>query len=418
MSLEDKIRALIESMETDSIAEASDEIDYASMSDADIEKMAESAGLEEMIVYDGEGSLANKDEIIAALETLDLEQNEAVVTEAEGDDEEEAPAEDEEMPMSAEGDEEMPAEGDEEPVPAEEDEPAEDEEPEVTVVIVSKELESDEDEDDEEKEPEDEDIDVKDEQFDKMVDSFKLSNEGKEQVRTVFESTLKMHAKALQEKYNRKFAAAQARLDAQLEARLTEAKQSASDDLAKLVDGFLTEATDQWIVENALPLEMSVRTELAEQFIDGMKVLFKEHYIDVPDEKLDLLKAQEEKIAAVEATNLKLQESLAVEKKAVQKAKTEATILRCAGIVSEAAEGLTSLEKTRFEKLVEEVDFIDVKQFARKVSQLRESFKATSQPSVKRRAAIVERVVRQHEEEAAPKQLTEVEVYAQALNSI
>jgi hypothetical protein len=342
MSLQEKIRKLVEAAEnevdvTSTVNEADDEIEFdiSSMSDSELAAEAEKAGLEELIILDGEGGLVNREEIEHALKTIELN-SEEVVVEADVEAEE---AELELPPDEETSEEETPEEAEETP---EEDEEAEGE---VTVVVVSPELKA-EDEDDLEAD---------------------LPEEVKSKYKAAFESAVSKQVLAVESKLKQQYEVKASKLEEKFAKKLEDAKQEIVTENAKLVDGYLSEAVDTWVSENSVVLEQNVRAELAEEFIDGLKTLFVEHYIEVPQEKFDLVKAQEDKIAQLEESVSKLKASRMTALK-------EATQLKCENIVANVSKEMTLVDKTKFKSLVEDVEFADLVQFESKVKTLAESF--------------------------------------------
>lgn len=410
MNLEQKIKALLEASIV--VGEES-----SGMSDAEIISACEREGLEDMIIRDEDGDLVNRDECVAALDTLELNQEESVeeededlVTEAEEDEEsdEELPAEDE----VETGDEDL---GDLEDVPMDDEESAEDEEEEeypeeddpkdVTVVVVSPELEDEEDEDFEEMiKDSEEEVELQKDSYNKMMENAGFSKEFQKKAAVVFEAVVNKRVQIKAKKLTEAFARKASKLEELYSRRLTEAKEQAADEMANIIDGYMTEATESWVEENAVALTENVRAEIAEEFIDGLKTLFKEHYVEVPEEKFDLVKAQEQQID-------KLQESLDKAKQKQVKLMKEAAELRCKSVITEATKDLSVLEQSRFTELVESMDFKSAAEFEQKVTMLRETFDKRNAPARKKRP-VMESTVHTEKQEGS----TAIDKYVQAIN--
>jgi len=119
--------------------------------------------------------------------------------------------------------------------------------------------------------------------------------------------------------------------------------------------------------ENKLAIERGLKSELAEDFISGLKGLFEEHYIDVPNEKYDVMEEQSEKIDELEN---KLNESF---EKNIELSKSVSKLVR-EKIIKESAEGLTDTESDKFFSLAEEIEFIDEESFVEKLDTIKESY--------------------------------------------
>lgn len=350
------------------------------------------------------------------------------LTEA-ADDEEEEEKEDEEGKEKPEGDEgdegdedlfaddevpAAPASGDVSDLPPLEDDlPAEDgempDDERVTVVVVSPEHEGDEEEEDGEEEEEvkedtgeadarktqpsskeeqekvfakhkervnklrDED-EVKKESVDvieSLLSGETLSEEFKEKTRVIFEAALneklEQHKKLVEDRVKGKYTAKLKTIREEYDQKLSKQISIVEDTIVEKIDAFLNYEVDQWVNENKVALVGNLRAELTEEFIDGLKGLFKEHYIDVPDEKFDLIGAQEETIQTLET---KLEESV----KSYSDLAKQNKELKRKMIVAEASEGLTETQKMRFEKLTEKVDFESEKAFLGKLEIIKESY--------------------------------------------
>ena len=257
------------------------------------------------------------------------------------------------------------------------DEETEEEPEKITVVVVSPELKKDDAEDDDLDSSYDIDDEVKNvkKHTDALSMNEDLSDEFKEKAKVIFEAALAEHSKELRVKFIKEFRTREKNLKNSFNKQVKDLKESLIKEQAALVDGYLSEAIDTWIAENSVILESNVKTELTEEFIDGLKNLFQEHYIEVPTEKFDLVKAQEEKIK-------QLEESVSEYKAKSLKNLKEAKKLKCESIINKATSGMTEVDKAKFIKLVESVDFGSIDQFERKVKTLKESY-TTKSRSVK-----------------------------------
>jgi hypothetical protein len=249
------------------------------------------------------------------------------------------------------------------------------EEPEkITVVVVSPDLKKDESEDEDELDSSYNLPDTKErklintkEHMDALHEGEELSEEFKEKAKVIFESALREQSEVTRKRFIKEFNLRKVRMQKDFDKKLKNIKEELIKEQAALVDGYLSEAVDTWIAENEVTLESNVRTELTEEFIDGLKHLFSEHYIEVPTEKFDLVKAQEDKIK-------QLEESVEAYKQSSLKNLKEAKKLHCESVINKATSNMTELDKVKFIKLVESVEFDSIKQFESKVKTLKESY--------------------------------------------
>ena len=207
----------------------------------------------------------------------------------------------------------------------------------------------------EEAEAEDETIDVSAD-VDALVKDEDLSEEFKSKAATIFEAAV-----------NSKVKEAKKKMHAGYEEKLKEESEKAKGELVEKVDSYLAYVVEEWMKENELALERGIKGEIAEDFISGLKKLFEEHYISVPDEKYDVLEDQASKIESLEK---KLNEEI---EKNVELNKENSESKR-ASIVNEMGEDLAETSKEKFNKLAEEVEYKNEEDFRAKVSTIKESY--------------------------------------------
>ena len=146
------------------------------------------------------------------------------------------------------------------------------------------------------------------------------------------------------------------------------------DELTEKVDTYLNYVVETWSKENELAIERGLKGEIAEDFISGLKQLFEDHYIDVPDEKYDVLEAQSEKIAELEE---KLNEEI---QKNVDMSQQNSGLVR-EQMIAEVSEDLADTEIEKFKSLTDDVEFTDEESFKEKLNTLKESYFQKTQPS-------------------------------------
>jgi len=206
------------------------------------------------------------------------------------------------------------------------------------------------------KEEKEKDIDVKEHVDALVAGDDSLSEEFKQKAATVFEAAIKSKVKEIAED-----------IQADYDKKLTEETSKSKDELVEKVDSYLAYVVEEWMKENELALERGIKGEIAEDFISGLKKLFEDHYIDVPDEKYNVLEDQSSKI---EELNKKLNESI---EKNVELSKENGEHKR-QNIIDEASKELADTQKEKFNKLAEEVEYSNEEDFKTKVATIKESY--------------------------------------------
>ena len=200
------------------------------------------------------------------------------------------------------------------------------------------------------------DIDVKEHVDALVAGEDSLSEEFKTKAASVFEAAIKSKVKEIAEE-----------MQADYDKKLTEETSKSKDELVEKVDSYLAYVVEEWMKENELALERGIKGEIAEDFISGLKKLFEDHYIDVPDEKYNVLEDQSSKIEELEK---KLNESI---EKNVELSKENGEHKR-QNIIDEASEDLADTQKEKFNKLAEEVEYSNEEDFKTKVATIKESY--------------------------------------------
>jgi hypothetical protein len=191
---------------------------------------------------------------------------------------------------------------------------------------------------------------------DALVGDSDLSEEFKQKAATIFEAAIK--AKVKEESQ---------RLQGEYETKLKEDTEAHKADVVEKVDSYLNYVVEEWMQENKIAIERGIKGEIAEDFIGGLKKLFEDHYIDVPDEKYNVLEDQASKIEDLEK---KLNEEI---EKNVTSHKTIGELKR-EDIAKAVSEDLTDVEKEKFNKLAEEVEYSNEDDFTTKVTTIKESY--------------------------------------------
>ena len=190
-----------------------------------------------------------------------------------------------------------------------------------------------------------------------LVEGENFSDEFKGKAETIFEAAVSSKIKQIEDK-----------LTEEHENSLTETKE----DMVEKVDSYLNYVTEEWKKENELAIERGLKGEISEDFIAGLKNLFEEHYIDVPNEKYDILEAQTQEIE-----DLKNKVNDLIESK--KDSSNRIGELRKDSLVAEASDDLTDTQKEKFKGLVEEVEFVSEETYKAKLKTLKESYFPTEE---------------------------------------
>jgi len=191
---------------------------------------------------------------------------------------------------------------------------------------------------------------------DALVGDSDLSEEFKNKAATIFEAAIKSKVKAETVKLEEEYA-----------KKLEENTESQKAELVEKVDSYLNYVVEEWMKENEIAIERGIKGEIAEDFIGGLKKLFEDHYIDVPDEKYNVLEDQATKIDTLEK---KLNEEI---EKNVELHKHNGDLKR-QDIIDEMSTDLADTAKEKFDGLVESVEYSTEKDFRNKVETLKESY--------------------------------------------
>ena len=183
-----------------------------------------------------------------------------------------------------------------------------------------------------------------------------LSEEFKTKAATVFESAVNSKVKEIAEA-----------MEADVQTNYEQDIAKAKEELTEKVDSYLSYVVEEWMKENEIALERGIKGEIAEDFISGLKKLFAEHYIDVPDEKYNVLEDQASKIEELEKKlNEQIEKNVELNKDNAEKSRKE--------IMAEVAGDLADTAKEKFAKLAEEIEWSDAESFKKKCETIKESY--------------------------------------------
>ena len=198
-------------------------------------------------------------------------------------------------------------------------------------------------------------------------DSTDLSEDFKLKINTLFEAAVSTRVSIETTKLEESFEAAASELQTQFETDLEESVEKIQSEMLENVDNYINYAVAEWISENTLAIESGIRTEIAESFMLNLKNVFEQHYIDIPEDKVDVVESmaaelEEMKSRLNETTERNIELSKVVNQKEVE------------DITTTFAEGMTDTQKDKFVKLTESINYSDSAEFRKKVSIIKETY--------------------------------------------
>ena len=205
-----------------------------------------------------------------------------------------------------------------------------------------------------------------DEDVEALLAGEELSEEFQAKAKTIFEAAI-----------NSKVSEIKKDLEEQHAKALEEEIDSTKVKLTERVDSYLEYVADEWLQENQLSVEEGLKTEMTESFLTGMKNLFEEHYVTIPEDKYDVLESMVNKLDEMEGKlNEQLEKNVALNKRLAESTSD--------GILSDVAEGLAVTQKEKLASLAESVEFDSETDYREKLVTLRESYFPSAAPSAQR----------------------------------
>lgn len=226
-----------------------------------------------------------------------------------------------------------------------------------------------------------------------------LTEEFRQKAETIFEA-------AVTSRIKEEVARITEALEAQYETKLDEEIEKTVEGLVEHVDGYLNLMVEQWMENNEVALESGMKSDILESFVGGLKSLFEQHYIEVPEEKFDLVGEMESEI---ETLNAKLDEAVATNVE-LNKALNENTR---ESIVASASEGLSDIEAEKLQTLAEEISFEDSDSFAQKMQTIRENYFVKKAAKVETPSILAEETIQ--EEKSVP---AEMQAYVKTISTL
>ncbi len=189
-----------------------------------------------------------------------------------------------------------------------------------------------------------------------LIAGEELSEEFQDKARTIFETAIKTKVADIKEELNESYAKA-----------LVEELDTIKTGLTERVDSYLEYVADEWVQENQLAVEAGLKTEMTESFLEGMKSLFEEHYVTIPEEKYDVLNSMVDKLDEMEnKLNEQIERNVALNSRL---AESTADV-----IFADVAEGLADTQKEKLATLAENVEFESETDYREKLGTLKESY--------------------------------------------
>ena len=200
------------------------------------------------------------------------------------------------------------------------------------------------------------DIDLSDDVKALVSSDADLSEEFKDKAATIFEAAVKTRIKE-QTKI----------LEAQFEKKLASETETVKEAMVEKVDSYLNYVVEEWMKENELAVERGIRTEIAEDFITGLKGLFKEHYIDVPEEKYNVLDDLTDQVKDLEGKlNEQIEKNVNLSKDVSESNREK--------LIAQVSEDLADTEKEKFSSMAENVEYDSAEKFQEKLETIKESY--------------------------------------------
>lgn len=202
-----------------------------------------------------------------------------------------------------------------------------------------------------------------------ILEETELSEEFKLKAATLFEAKVTEKANILAEEKI-------AQIQEEYQTKLSESVVEIEKELRENIDGYFGSLAEQWMKDNELALEASIKSDLTESFINGMKQLFESHWIDLPVEKFDIVNSLEDK-------NKKLSEELESKTKLLEESTAQLKNANREIIMENATKGMTDIDASKFRTLMEDFDFEDSETFVKRTEIIKESFFGSGKKEIK-----------------------------------
>ena len=194
-----------------------------------------------------------------------------------------------------------------------------------------------------------------------------LSEDFRIKAETLFEAAVSTRVNLEVAKIEEHYASLQAQIEEQFEQTLEESVEEIKNEMVENVDNYLNYAVAEWINENKLAIQNNIRTNMAESFMASLKNVFEEHYVNIPDDQVDVVETMAEEIESLK-TRLNEQTEKNIE---LNKTVTEKEVH---DIKTSMSEGMTDVQKEKFVKLAEAINYSDTNEFRKKVAIIKETY--------------------------------------------
>jgi len=203
-----------------------------------------------------------------------------------------------------------------------------------------------------------------DDDLEKISEALDLSDENAEKAKTLFKAAVTSKVAVITEE-----------LKAQHEKELETSVETVKGDLAEAVDKYLTYCAEEWTKENELAIERGLRSEMTENFIDGLKTLFVEHYVEIPEDKYNVMDELANRLDEMESKlDTEVQKNIDVTE--------ELDSIKRGNVIREACEDLSESQKEKMTSLAGGVDYKDGEDFAEKISEVKEAYFSANSDSI------------------------------------
>jgi len=197
-----------------------------------------------------------------------------------------------------------------------------------------------------------------------ISEALELSEENAEKAKTIFKAAVTSKVSEIKES-----------LESQYSEELKTSIEKVKADLSEAVDKYLTYCAEEWTKENELAIERGLRSEMTENFIEGLKTLFVEHYVEVPEDKYDVMDELANRLDEMEAKlDSEVQKNMEISE--------ENESLKRQNVVRQAGEDLTETQREKLNSLAEGVDYKDAEDFAEKISEIKEAYFPTESETI------------------------------------
>ena len=233
-----------------------------------------------------------------------------------------------------------------------------------------------------------------------ISEALDLSDENQEKAKTIFKAAV-----------TSKVAEVEKGLKEAYETELQTSVDKVKADLSEAVDKYLSYVAEEWTQENELAIERGLKAEMTENFITGLKTLFVEHYVDVPEDKYDVIDELSNRLDEMEVKlDSEVQKNMDIAE--------ELDTLKRERVISESTADLTDSQKEKLESLANGVDFQDEADFAEKIGEIKEAYFGIESESISEDTVVEEGTGTLEDEESAPVLAPEMNRYSDAISKL